>query len=58
ETFDFPGTTVNTKRRLRILIASDLVARGLDFAAVRKVFLFDFPTSMQHYLHRTGRTAR
>ncbi|KAJ3069708.1 putative RNA helicase, partial [Podochytrium sp. JEL0797] len=42
----------------QILIATDLVARGLDFPFVSKVFIFDFPHTLSTYLHRAGRTAR
>ncbi|KAJ3031554.1 UNVERIFIED_CONTAM: putative RNA helicase [Siphonaria sp. JEL0065] len=42
----------------QILVATDLVARGLDFPHVSKVFSFDFPQTVDAYLHRAGRTAR
>lgn len=34
------------------------VARGVDFKDVAAVFNFDFPTSLENYTHRVGRTAR
>ena len=40
------------------LIATDLVARGLDISAVKAVLNFSFPTEPKRYLHRVGRTAR
>lgn len=43
---------------IRVLIASDLAARGLDIKGVTHVFNFDVPTSSQGYLHRVGRTGR
>lgn len=42
----------------RILIASDIAARGLDIADVTHIFNVDVPTESNAYLHRVGRTAR
>ena len=41
-----------------ILICTDLVARGVDFAAVHLVVNYDLPTSGVTYIHRIGRTGR
>ncbi|MCP4441842.1 MAG: DEAD/DEAH box helicase [Aureispira sp.] len=42
----------------RILIATDLIARGLDFQGVTHVLNFDTPDEPENYIHRVGRTAR
>jgi superfamily II DNA/RNA helicase len=46
------------KAEIKVLIASDIAARGLDIKGVTHVFNFDVPTSSQAYLHRAGRTGR
>ncbi|TNC50731.1 DEAD/DEAH box helicase [Rubellimicrobium rubrum] len=43
---------------LRLLIASDVAARGLDIPAVSHVFNFDVPSHSEDYVHRIGRTGR
>jgi superfamily II DNA/RNA helicase len=43
---------------VRVLIASDIAARGLDIKGVTHVFNFDVPTMSKAYLHRVGRTGR
>ena len=43
---------------IRIMIASDLAARGLNLPGVTHVFNLDVPTLSKAYLHRVGRTAR
>lgn len=42
----------------RVLIASDLVARGIDIAEVSHVINFDAPAISENYMHRIGRTGR
>lgn len=44
--------------RLRVLVATDLVARGLDFDNVTHVVNFDIPEEPESYIHRIGRTGR
>jgi ATP-dependent RNA helicase DeaD len=44
--------------RLRILVATDVAARGLDISAVTHIVNFDIPTSPDVYVHRIGRTGR
>lgn len=43
---------------VRLLIASDVAARGLDIPAVSHVFNFDVPSHPEDYVHRIGRTGR
>ncbi len=43
---------------VRLLVASDVAARGLDIPAVSHVFNFDVPTHPEDYIHRIGRTGR
>ena len=43
---------------LRILVASDVAARGLDIAGLSHVFNFDVPQTAEDYVHRIGRTGR
>ncbi|KAK1593676.1 P-loop containing nucleoside triphosphate hydrolase protein [Colletotrichum navitas] len=45
-------------RRLRLLVASDLVARGVDLPLLDNVVNYDLPASAAGYVHRVGRTAR
>jgi len=43
---------------LRVLVATDLAARGIDVASVSHVINFDLPNEPETYVHRIGRTAR
>lgn len=43
---------------LRVLVATDIIARGLDFAEVSHVINFDTPLHPEEYIHRIGRTGR
>jgi ATP-dependent RNA helicase RhlE len=42
----------------RVLIATDIIARGLDIAEVSHVINFDTPDEAENYIHRIGRTGR
>lgn len=43
---------------LQILVATDIVARGIDVEGVTHVFNYDIPDSVDSYIHRIGRTGR
>ena len=43
---------------IRLLVASDVAARGLDIPSVSHVFNFDVPSHAEDYVHRIGRTGR
>ncbi|WP_163996675.1 DEAD/DEAH box helicase [Pyxidicoccus caerfyrddinensis] len=45
-------------RRVRVLVATDVAARGLDIASLPAVVNYDLPRSPTDYLHRIGRTGR
>ncbi len=42
----------------RILVATDVMARGLDFSKISHVISFDTPDYPENYIHRIGRTGR
>ncbi len=42
----------------RVLIATDIIARGIDISEVSHVINFDMPDEAQNYMHRIGRTGR
>merc|ERR1711988_1757302 len=42
----------------RVLISTDLLARGIDVQQVSLVINFDLPTDTSNYLHRIGRSGR
>ena len=44
--------------RLRILVATDVAARGIDVAGITHVINFDLPKFAEDYVHRIGRTGR
>ena len=44
--------------RINILIATDVVARGIDVKDITHVINYELPESYDHYLHRIGRTGR
>jgi ATP-dependent RNA helicase RhlE len=46
------------KGRVRVLVATDIAARGIDVDRITHVINFDLPSEPQTYVHRIGRTAR
>jgi ATP-dependent RNA helicase RhlE len=44
--------------KIRVLVATDIAARGIDIPGVSHVFNFELPNVAEQYVHRIGRTAR
>jgi ATP-dependent RNA helicase RhlE len=44
--------------KVRVLVATDIVARGIDVDGISHVVNFDFPMHAEDYVHRIGRTGR
>lgn len=44
--------------KVRVLVASDIAARGIDIDELTHVINFDLPDQAENYVHRIGRTAR
>ncbi|MBN1871817.1 MAG: DEAD/DEAH box helicase [Candidatus Omnitrophica bacterium] len=44
--------------RYRILVATDIAARGIDVAGIELVINYDLPDDIEQYVHRIGRTGR
>jgi ATP-dependent RNA helicase RhlE len=44
--------------RVRVLVATDIAARGIDVTGLSHVVNFDVPAAAEDYIHRVGRTAR
>jgi ATP-dependent RNA helicase RhlE len=44
--------------KVRVLVATDIVARGIDIDGITHVVNFDFPVNPEDYVHRIGRTGR
>ena len=46
------------KGRLRVLVATDVAARGIDVQGISHAFNYDLPMQAEDYVHRIGRTGR
>lgn len=44
--------------KVQVLVATDIVARGIDIDGVTQVINYDFPVTPEDYIHRIGRTGR
>jgi len=44
--------------RFRVLVATDIAARGIDVSGIELVINYDLPEDAENYVHRIGRTAR
>ena len=44
--------------KYRVMVATDIAARGIDVVGIELVVNYDLPTNTQDYIHRIGRTAR
>ena len=44
--------------KIRVLVATDVAARGIDISGVTHVINYDFPEHSEDYIHRIGRTGR
>ena len=47
-----------TKGKVRVLVATDIAARGIDVDGITHVINFELPNEPESYVHRIGRTAR
>ncbi|WP_298434808.1 DEAD/DEAH box helicase [Geobacter sp.] len=50
--------TAMKQGRIRLLVATDVAARGLDVSGISHVINFDLPKFAEDYIHRIGRTGR
>lgn len=47
-----------SSRQIKVLVATDIVSRGIDINNIQLVMNYDIPKSAEDYVHRIGRTAR
>jgi ATP-dependent RNA helicase DeaD len=52
------GLEAFRQNKVRILVATDIVARGIDVPEIEIVINYDYPATKEDYLHRIGRTGR
>ena len=55
---DATPSSASSSEASRIMLTTDLAARGLDIAGITHVIHFDLPPNSETYLHRSGRTGR
>lgn len=58
QNYRFRSINQYSEGKVRILIATDIIARGLDLEKISHVINFDTPTFPENYMHRIGRTGR
>ena len=58
QNYRFRSINQYNEGKVRILIATDIIARGLDLDKISHVINFDTPTFPENYMHRIGRTGR
>ncbi len=58
QNYRFNSVKKFTSGEYRILVATDIVARGIDVSQVSHVINFDLPEIAENYIHRIGRTGR
>ena len=46
------------RKRIQILVATDILSRGIDIEDIGVVVNYDVPGDAEDYIHRIGRTAR
>jgi ATP-dependent RNA helicase RhlE len=47
-----------TNKKVRVLVATDILARGIDIKGINLVINYEVPRDEEDYVHRIGRTAR
>ncbi len=58
QNFRIKSVTQFDEGKFRIIVSTDIMARGLDFEKITHVINFDVPEYPENYLHRIGRTGR
>ncbi len=58
QNYRFNAVNDFTSGKIKYLIATDIIARGIDVSSVTHVVNFDLPETPENYIHRIGRTGR
>jgi ATP-dependent RNA helicase RhlE len=58
KTMAFYNNGITKEGKIKVLIATDIAARGIDVQGVSHVINYDLPVEAESYVHRIGRTAR